>query len=198
VTITPWNRILPQELTTPPLLKKLLECYGTLKVHYRMHKHPPPVPILSQINLVQASPSHALKVHINIILPSMPRFSKRSPSLTSPHQIPVCTSLVSPSYNMPRPSSSSLFYHSNNIWWGTQIFELLFVQFSPLSCYFDPLRPKYLTRKPILEHPQTTCLPQYQRASFTNTQQQAKLQLWISLSLYLNNKLEDKIFCAEL
>ena len=65
------------------------------KVHYRIHKCPSPVLILSQISPVHASPCHFLDIRFDITLRSTPRSFKWSPSLSPPQQNPLRTSAVS-------------------------------------------------------------------------------------------------------
>ena len=91
------------------------------KVHYRTHKHLPPVSILGQPNPVQIPTSHVLEIHLNIIHPSTPRSSQWSPSLRFPHQDPIHPPLLTHTRHMPSPSHSSRFYHPHNIGWGVQI-----------------------------------------------------------------------------
>jgi hypothetical protein len=51
-----------------------------------------------------------------------------------PHQNPVCTSPVTLTSYMSRPSHSSRFDQPNNIWLAVQIFKVLSTYFRPLAC----------------------------------------------------------------
>ena len=46
------------------------------KVHYHIHNHLPPIPILSLINPIHACPFQFFNIHLNIFLTPMPRSSK--------------------------------------------------------------------------------------------------------------------------
>jgi hypothetical protein len=64
------------------------------KDQYRIHKRPPPVSVLSQLDRAHTPTFHFLKIRLNIILPSTPGSSKWSLCLSSPQTL--YTSLLSP------------------------------------------------------------------------------------------------------
>jgi len=83
---------------------------GNPKVHYRIHKCHPPVPILSQLDPVHTLTSHFLKIHLTINL-STPGSYKWSLSLALPLPSPVHTSTLPHTCYVPRPSHSYRFDH---------------------------------------------------------------------------------------
>jgi len=104
-------------------------------IHYRSHKCPLPVSILSQLDPVHTPASYFLKIHLNIILPFTPGSPKWPISLRFSHQKPEYASPISNTRYMPRPSHYSRFYHLKNIGWMVQIIKPLIKKFPLLSCY---------------------------------------------------------------
>ena len=92
-------------------------------VYYSIHKCPPPVPILSQLDPVHKPTSYFLKIHL--IFPSKTGSPKCSLSLRFPHQNPLYASSLPHMRYMPCPSHSSRLYHLHNIGWGVQVIKLL-------------------------------------------------------------------------
>ena len=90
--LTPCSRVLLEKLTSFAANQEIPRILRNPKVHYRTHNRPPPVPILSQLHPFPTTPSHFLKIHLNIILPSTSWSPQWSLSLGFPHQNLVHTS----------------------------------------------------------------------------------------------------------
>jgi hypothetical protein len=70
--------------------QELLSILWNPKVHNRVYKIPPLVPILKQIDPVHTNLSCLSKIHFNIVHPSKSWFSQWSLSFWLSHQYPVC------------------------------------------------------------------------------------------------------------
>ena len=102
--LTPWSRVLLEELTGFAANQEIPRILWNPKVHYYTHKCPPPAPILSQLNPVHTPTSYFLKIRLNIILPSTPGSSKWSPPYRYQHQNSVYTSPLPHTCYISRPS----------------------------------------------------------------------------------------------
>ena len=148
------------------------------------HSHKPSTCpfILSQGIPVCVFPSHSLKSHFNITLPSMPEYSKWSLYLRFP------TSLLH-TCCMPHPHHS-WFGHLNNIWW-VQIIMLLIIAIPTPPVTSSLWGPNFLLS--------TLFLNTFSLCPYLNVRDQVSYphNLYILIFIFLGSKLEDRRFCTE-
>jgi hypothetical protein len=130
-------------------------------VHHRMHKSPPPVHILSQIDKDYAPPSNLSKIHFNIILPSDAWVLQV-----------VCFLQISPPkpcMNLSSPPSVLHVLHISVLTWPSEWYLVRSTE-DQVSCYvvFTVLLPRPSYAQICSQRHQSTLLPQCKRQSFTS------------------------------
>jgi len=102
---TLWRRVLLEKLTGPLLVKKFPAFYGTRRFITAFTKARYPTLFWAR-SIQSMRPTHFLKIHFGIFLPFRPGSSKWSLSLRFLHQNAVCSSSLSHTCYVPRPSHS--------------------------------------------------------------------------------------------
>lgn len=101
-------------------LVKIFPCLWKLMVHCCVHKSPPPLPVLSQVDPLHSLPFYWRSFHYS---PSIYAFILQV--LTFFHvSLPKHCALLPQSCHIPFPLYPQ-FIHPNSVWWGVQIMKLL-------------------------------------------------------------------------
>ena len=161
------------------------------RVHYRVYKSPPPLPILNQINSVHAPTSHFLQIQLNI-LPSTSGSSKWFLSVRFLHQNLACTSPLLHTSYMACRSHSSWFDRPYNF------YEYISLRFSLRSLLHSPVTLSLLGPS-ILLTPNSRTLSLLSSLSVSDqVSHPHKITGKIIVhNIFLDSKLEDKRFCTE-
>ena len=154
-------------------------------------QQPNTCPYLESHQSSPCPPPHFHRIQFNIILPSTPGSSKWSLSPWFPHQNPVYISALSHMCHMPRPSHSSRFDHPNNIWQAVQIKAPHYVVFS------TPLWGPNTLLSTLFSNTLSLRLSLNVNDQVSHPSKTSKIIVLYIMFIFLNNKLENKIFCTE-
>ena len=119
-----------------PSSQEISRILWNTKVHYRIHKGPPPIPFPSQIKPVHAPAFHFSKINFNIILPSKSSSSKWSVLVSTTHQ-----TLYAPVLSPPRttcPTHLILLDLIFDVEYRSQSSSLCNLPHPPTSSILDP------------------------------------------------------------
>ena len=134
--LTPWSRVLLEKLTGFAANQEIPRILWNPEVHYRTHKRPPPVLILSQLHPVPTTPSHFLKIHFNIIshlrlvLPNG-LFPSGFPTKTLCTPLPSSVRVICPAHRyviIQNKSSSGFFIHNSSLLNELQLYHVILIK----------------------------------------------------------------------
>jgi hypothetical protein len=128
------------------------------KVHYRIHKSLPLVPILSQIDPVHTTPSHLSQI---LILSTHLRLGLPSGLFLSGFPTNILYAFIFSPIRATCPAHLIFLdlVILDYIWWKVQVMKLPIMQFCLASYHFISLWSKYSPQQPVHKHLQSMFLP---------------------------------------
>jgi hypothetical protein len=186
--LTPWRRVLLENLTVSQLVEKFPTLYGTRRfiTVFTRARHWS----LSWARDILSTPFPPCfsKIHSNIFFLSTDWWSLH---VRYSDQSFVSVSHLSYACYVSRPSHPP-FDYPNNIWWSVQVMKLITMQSSPFYRHLLPLSSKYSPQHPVLKYPTYKFYPYCEIPSFTPIQNNRKIVvLYILIYKCLEKRRED-------